>query len=166
MVARRVAPFLSEANAIDCPNQDESTIENKAENRGLSKGKSTLSAAVSDPHKRASRILGLALTLDTQSGWNGAAAVWGVRLSDNERANIAHAALQTLDLETAQTVVEYAFGGAGVPTPPFLDPLYDAQGWADFANASELRAYCLAAFVAMKPKDKRDFLTFAQGVCA
>ena len=114
-------------------------------------------------HLRSIRMLGYALTLNTLTDWQSLAYVWMARLTREERQALALAALTALTPEDAEEVAGQALGAAGYPLPPLLTPLDEAQWWADAANPAERRAYCLASFMAMAPKDQRDFLTFAKG---
>ncbi len=125
-----------------------------------------MSLYAKDRHKRAVKMLGYALTLATNECWRSTADVWTIRLTLDERYALALAALTTLPFEDAEQVLAEVMGGAGMPLPPFLDPLSDAQWWADLANPAERRAYCLAAFMSMTKREQRDFLEFAEGVAA
>lgn len=111
-------------------------------------------------HKRAAKMLGYALTLDSFDGWETASAIWQARLTATERAALAWAALRALDDDQAETVAETVLGGAGAPLPPFLDALPDARLWASMATRNELKAHALAAFEAMGAHDRRDFAAF------
>ena len=50
-----------------------------------------------------------------------------------------------------------SIGAAGAPLPPFLCGMDEARAWASFATSSEVKAYALAAFEAMRPKDQAAF---------
>ena len=63
-----------------------------------------------DAHKRASRVLGYALTLDDRAGWSAAAVVWAARLTVGERAALALAALSSLDPEEVAFIANLALG--------------------------------------------------------
>lgn len=63
-----------------------------------------------DAHKRASRMLGYALTLDDRRGWRDAAVVWAARLTVGERAAMALAAPRSLDPQEAEFIAALALG--------------------------------------------------------
>ncbi|MFC4731976.1 hypothetical protein [Salipiger abyssi] len=52
-------------------------------------------------HKRVAKALGFALTLARESGWHGFSTVLRTRLTTEERAALAFAALRSLDDHTA-----------------------------------------------------------------
>lgn len=119
--------------------------------------KSALSQFMHDRHKRASKALGYALTLDDQSGWDGASVVWSARLTTGERAALLLSALASLDLDEALFLLKHTIGGAGYPLPAFLGGMDDARFWAASASRSELKAYALACFEAMPSGDQAAF---------
>lgn len=129
-------------------------------------GKSLLSRAITDRHKRASKALGLALFQGTDHAWRLTAEIWHLRLTADERYALALAALTTLPPDDMLEAVTAVLGGAGMPLPPFLEPLAEAQWWADIASPAELDAYLVAIFAALPKRKKRDFIEYAQGVTA
>ena len=66
-------------------------------------------------HKAAARVLGYAVTLNSAEAWCAAATVWHVRLTPQEAAGMAWAALKALEPEIALMTAETALGGAGAP---------------------------------------------------
>lgn len=62
-------------------------------------------------HKRAAKLLGYGLTLDTADGWQAVANVWAVRLTAGERASILMAALASLQPDQAAAILDHAFSG-------------------------------------------------------
>ena len=117
-----------------------------------------------DRHKRAMKALGYALTIADPRHWALTAVVWEARLEMAERYEMARSLMLAMNPEDSEALFADVLGGAGYPIPPFLDPLDDAQWWADLANPAERRAYCLASFMAMSKREQRDFLDFAKGV--
>jgi hypothetical protein len=111
-----------------------------------------------DPHRRVSRTLGYALTLDTPEGWAGLTFVLKARLSVTERARLASACIDALAPELA----EAASGGAGMPGAPLFTHLDEAGLWSDLATREELKAYCLASFERLSPADQSAFLAHVQ----
>lgn len=67
-----------------------------------------MSKHAQDRHKRAARMLGFALTLGDAPTWVQAGAVWQMRLTEEELASVAFAALQALEPDTRLAV----FGAA------------------------------------------------------
>ncbi len=110
-----------------------------------------------DRHKRLSRMLGYSLTLGDPEAWAGFSLVASVRLSVFERAGLAVAALKSLPDHHALMTAAAVIGAAGEPLPPFLGGMDDARAWASWASPAELRAYALACFEAMTPKDQAAF---------
>lgn len=70
-----------------------------------------MQAFAKDAHKRAAKMLGYGLTLDTPEDWQAVANVWAVRLTAGERASILMAALASLRPEQAEVILEHAFAG-------------------------------------------------------
>lgn len=131
-----------------------------------SKSKSALSRAIADRHKRASKALGLALFQGTDHAWRLTAEIWHLRLTADERYPAAVAMLSTLTPDDMLEAVTAVLGGAGMPLPSFLEPLDEAQWWADLASPAELDAYLVAIFATLPKRKKRDFIEYAQGVTA
>lgn len=104
-----------------------------------------------------SRMLGYCLTLGTADAWSDFSFVAAVRLSETERAALAFAALNSLDLDQAEATAVASIGCAGAPLPPFLGGMDEARFWASYASRSELKAYALASFEAMSAKDRAAF---------
>lgn len=123
-----------------------------------SKAGSSLGRYIKPEHKRMSRTLGYCLALGTADAWDGFSFVAAVRLSETERASLAFAALNALELDNAELTAAASIGSAGIPLPAFLGEMRDARHWASYASPSELKAYALAAFEAMSPSDQAAFL--------
>ncbi|WOI55141.1 hypothetical protein [Palleronia sp. LCG004] len=87
-------------------------------------------------------------------------------LTRRDRIALAFAALSSLDADDAQATAKALIGSAGSPLPPFLAPMDDARFWASVANRWELKAYALASFEAMRPRDQAAFLAHVQGRAA
>lgn len=113
-------------------------------------------------HLRATRVCAYALTLGTHDAWEAASAVWQARLTESERATLSWAALRSLHHDEAVAVAELVLGGAGAPSPPFLNPVDDAAWWASIASPSEIDAYALAVVRAMAPGRRIAFLEWVQ----
>lgn len=50
----------------------------------------------------------------------------------------------------------------GAPIPPPLNAMDEARAWAEWATLFERKAYFLACFDAMPPKDQADFLAYVK----
>ncbi|WP_321830671.1 hypothetical protein [Thalassovita sp.] len=102
--------------------------------------------------------MGYTLTLGSYDAWRGFSLVAMARMTTEERAALAWAALRSLDtLEQAELVTESVLKFAGHPMPPFLSPMEDARAWASFASLRERKAYALAAYEALPPRDQMAF---------
>ncbi|WP_199738002.1 hypothetical protein [Falsigemmobacter faecalis] len=108
-------------------------------------------------YKQMSRMLGYSLLLGTANAWEGFGLLAAVRLTPQERAFMAAVLLATLDAGTVQDIAATAVNAAGDPLPSFLGGMEDARSWASWASRSELKAYALACFEAMDPKDQAAF---------
>ena len=54
----------------------------------------------------------------------------------------------------------------GAPIPPLLNAMDEAQAWAEWASPFEVKAYALACYNAMSPKDQAGFLCYVTGRAA
>lgn len=104
-----------------------------------------------------SRVLGYCLMLGSPEAWVSFRMVASARLNEGERAMLAYSALNTLNAEMATTVSRAVLGATDGPSPAFLGGMDDARFWASVASRSELKAYALACFEAMAPKDQAAF---------
>lgn len=103
-------------------------------------------------------MLGFALTLGEADAWSGFASVAITRLSIEERAALAWAALRSLDApDQAEAVSEAVLKFSGYPLPTFLNPMSDARHWASLASLRERKAYALAAYEALPQRDRLAF---------
>lgn len=120
----------------------------------------------SENHKSAGRSLCYALAADSFRNWMGVSAVWAARLSTQERAALAYAALKCLPPDQSRMVAESVFPGAGQPIPPLFNHADEAVTWAEFADLGELKAYALAAYERLPHADQVAFLDHVQGRAA
>lgn len=160
MAARRVVSVSSDIKGIGCPNGTNTPIDNKAEKPALSNAKkrSSFSQFMKPEHKRMSRMIGYTLTLGDADTWAGLATVAMARLTVEERAALAWAALRALDTpEQAEQVAEAVLSFADYPLPTFLNPMEDARWWASFASLKERKAYALAAYEALPMREQMAF---------
>ena len=74
-------------------------------------GRNAMSLYAKDRHKRAAKMLAYALTLDDPVAWNQTAAILGHRLTTNELASVAYAALSALGPESREAVYDAAQWG-------------------------------------------------------
>ncbi|WP_417210003.1 hypothetical protein [Antarctobacter sp.] len=108
-------------------------------------------------HKRLSKMLGYTLTLGGAEAWSGFSDVAAARLSTEERAALAYAALRSLHPDHAELTARAAIHAAGAPIPAFLGQMVEARSWAAFASRAELKCYAAAAFEAMSDGDQAAF---------
>lgn len=125
--------------------------------------KMSFSALMKQAHLGSTRMLGYALTMHNDDTWEAASAVWQARLTIEEKAAHAWAALRALSEDHAREVAYTVIQGAGAPLPPFISPMDEAAYWADIASPEELEAYCLATFQAMPRGRQVAFLDHVQG---
>ncbi|WP_306114187.1 MULTISPECIES: hypothetical protein [unclassified Roseovarius] len=125
---------------------------------------SHFSAAVSEEHRKAAKVLGFALHLGDFNSWVKLSGVWSVRLKDEERAAIAYAALKSLPPHQAELTAGAVLPeGAGMPQVALFSEMDQAAHWADLASEEELDAYCLAAFNRMHADRQLAFLDHVTG---
>ena len=70
-----------------------------------------ISAFAKDSHKRAARLIGYGLILDTPEAWETVSHLLALRLSVGERASLLLAALHSLQPEQAEVICAFAFSG-------------------------------------------------------
>ena len=139
------------------PADQERTPAPDAQKARKRKGDNLLLRVMQDRHKRMSRMLGYTLHLDEPEAWGGFSTVCRARLTLFERTGLAAAALGSLPASHALDVARASLGAAGDPLPAFLGGMDDARFWASLATPEELKAYALASFEAMTPKDQAAF---------
>lgn len=126
----------------------------------------SFSKLIKRPHLGATRMLGYALTMHDFETWEAASAVWQARLTPEECAALAWAALRSLDRDHALAVTEAVLDGAGAPLPPLFNAADEAVFWAGIASPEEIDAYAVATFNALSPAKRRDFIDYAREVAA
>ncbi|MGK7754684.1 MULTISPECIES: hypothetical protein [unclassified Roseovarius] len=114
-------------------------------------------------HKKAAKALGYALTLDSRDAWFAASVVWQARLTPQEAATAACAALRAAGPDFVHLVATEAPGDAGTPLAPFGDIMDDARWWADLAAPEERAAYAVACVNRFTPLERDQFLEFLKG---
>ena len=128
----------------------------------MTRRKKSFAKQLSRAHLGACRMVGYALHLgaDDFDGWMQAAFVWRARLSAQERAALAYAAMRALDPEDAAAVADAALGADGpatsVPLPPINSA--DVELWAETSGADALEAYAEAAMLHMPAAARDDLL--------
>ena len=108
--------------------------------------------------------MGYVLTLHDAAAWLGFAKVATVRMSEEERAALAIAALLSLSPVSAASCASEVLRPAGDPLPAFLGGMEDARHWASIATAAELKAYAVAAHDAMSVHDQNAFFQYIREV--
>lgn len=125
--------------------------------------RSLMSLYAKSKHKRAAKALGYALTVDSEPAWLAASAIWQARLTPQETASMAWAALAATEPALAQEVASAALRGAGAPLPSFGPCMDDASWWADIATAEERACYAVACFNRFSRQEREEFRVFAGG---
>ena len=158
MAARRGRPVSHIINGLDCPTERNPAIEIKAENPALPNLRDgSPGQHIAPAHKRMARMLGYTLTLGSFEDWLGFAFVAAVRLSIEERAALAYAALRSLEPRQAEAVAATALDAAGMPGASFTGEMAEARFWAERATPAERKAYALAAFEQLAPAEQAAF---------
>lgn len=104
---KNAAPMTGGA-AFNRTEESNSPYQNCCENNTPKRVRGAMSKWAKDRHKKVARAIGFALTLGTESAWHGITIVLMARLSDEERAALAFAALMSLSDEHAAAVAEAA----------------------------------------------------------
>jgi hypothetical protein len=99
------------------------------------------------------------LAADDPSLWVDGAGVWRAWLTPRERMALFVSLACSMHPEIVAQLAVAVVGGAGHPLPSYLSPGEEARLWVELANPQEARAYTLAGFLALSPKDRRDFLS-------
>lgn len=110
---------------------------------------------------RAGRALGHAIFLADRESVAAAASLWA-ECPRFERALAAGVILSSLEPDDAIATAEVASGRAGHPLPPLFSAFDEAVWWASIASEPEIEAFCLAAFLAMRPPRQDAFLEYVQ----
>lgn len=166
VAARRGALQSRKINGLSCPTDATPPFENKGKYPALSNGKSpySISNRMNPKHKRMSRTLGYCLAIGSEEAWAGFRFVALACLEEVEAAQLAYFTLSSLHPENIEKVSRLAIGSAGSPAPAFLGGMEDARTWAAWASRQELKAYALAAFEAMTPRDQAAFFQHISNV--
>lgn len=91
-------------------------------------------------------MVGCVLVSGSAEAWEGLSIVLQARLTVDERAKLAIAALRSIDPEPREMVFNFAHWGVADPEAIPLGPLQDdADAWAEEADRDELVAYGRAA---------------------
>lgn len=128
------------------------------------KGNSLLSRFMQDRHKRMSRMLGYALTLNNPDTWLAFGLVAAARLTFHERSALIMSLVHSLPERCAMETCFDAMHQFGDPSPSFLGGIEDARAWASTATRTELKAYTLACFEALPPADQAAFFRHISNV--
>lgn len=136
-----------------------STVPSDQERTRVDRGKlRRISDFIKPEHKRTAKMLGYTLMLGDAASYGRLSAIAQHRLTLAERGGLAVAFLGSLPGDCALQAAATALGSTGDPLPPFLGGMEDARSWASWASVSELKAYGLACYEAMTPRDQAAFL--------
>jgi hypothetical protein len=110
-------------------------------------------------HKAVGRSVCFALGVETTDAWFDLAEIIFARLTLEEKAGLAFAAMRALPSDIRWDIVQ-ALGEVELPTgsplPPFTEDIAsDANWWASSASNEELRAYFVAIINYMSDDDKK-----------
>jgi len=80
----------------------------------------------------------------------------------HEWANTLRMVIENCDPADAALIMSDALERMrpGAPVPPLLNALDEARTWAEWATPFERKAYCLASFNALSPKERTGFLAY------
>lgn len=81
------------------------------------------------------------------------------------RATALRALIDSCDPSDAALILSDALNKLriGAPIPALMNAMDEARTWAEWATPDERKAYCLASFNAMPPKDQAGFLAYVIG---
>ena len=113
-------------------------------------------------HKKAAKVLGYAVTLNSFDAWCAASALWRHHLTPQEAAGLAWAALKAQEPEFALMTADAALGGGGAPLPTLIDVIDEAGFWADTATPDERAAYAVACFNRFSKLERDEFRAFVE----
>ncbi len=117
-----------------------------------------ISDFIKPEHKRTAKMLAYTLFLGDAFSYQGLSVIALRHLSLAERGGLACAFLGSIPEDCVMQVAATVLDCAGDPLPPFLGGMEDARHWASCATENELKAYALACYEAMPPRDKAAFL--------
>ena len=116
-----------------------------------------------DAFKRVARMVGYSLLLGDTEAWHRLTVVLSARLTPEQRAAIAWAALRSLTPGQVAAVAETVLPQrAGQPIALLFNYMDEAAFWADMASEGELKAYALASFTRLSPDNQAAFLDYVQ----
>lgn len=114
-----------------------------------------------DRHRRIERAFGFVLVAQDRESWQGFSFILRARLSREEAAALAWAAMKAANPEDAARIAAEVSSVAGAPLAPFLSVMHEARAWAAIASEAERKAYTLAGFEALPTAEQRAFLAWA-----
>lgn len=121
------------------------------------KGFRKIADLIKAEHKRTAKVLGYTLTLGDANSYGKLSVIARKHLTLPERGGLACAFLGSLPEDCAMQAAATVLGATGDPLPPFLGGMEDARHWASWATDAERKAYALACYEAMTPRDQAAF---------
>lgn len=121
------------------------------------KGFRKIADLIKAEHKRTAKVLGYTLTLGDAASYGKLSVIARKNLTLPERGGLACAFLGSLPDDCAVQAAATALGRVGAPLPPFLGGMEEARGWAIWATERELKAYALACYEALPPREQAAF---------
>lgn len=116
-----------------------------------------ISNFITPEHKRTAKMLGYTLFLGDASSYGGLSIIARHHLTLAERGGLSCAFLGSMPEGSAMQAAATVLGATGDPLPPFLGGMEDARHWASWATDAERKAYALACYEAMTPRDQAAF---------
>lgn len=116
-----------------------------------------------DARRCAARAIGYALEAQDPESWHRLVVIFGARLTADELAALAWAAMTAARREDAQDVAWQVLGEAGPPCTPFGPIWPEARAWAETASDAERKAYAAACVERMSVATRTAFVRWAQG---
>jgi hypothetical protein len=135
-----------------------STVFPDHERNRVDRGKrGRISDFIRPQHKRTAKMLGYTMFLGDAASYGGLSVIARRHLTLAERGGLACAFLGSMPEDCAMQAAATVLGATGDPLPPFLGGMEDARHWANRASDAERKAYALACYEAMTPRDQAAF---------
>lgn len=120
---------------------------------------SSIRKYASKAHKSIARAIGFALVLGEAKAWLDLNLLFRARLTAQERAALAFAAMTSLDTDQRVMIAQSTIKdkSIGAPLPTFFELHEEAKWWADCATAQEREVYLMACWNALGDSRQQAF---------
>ncbi|MDX1742184.1 MAG: hypothetical protein R3186_01115 [Ruegeria sp.] len=108
--------------------------------------------------KSAIRVIAFTLISDSDRGSGQLASCLFKNLTEGERTQLAFAILCGLTTDTVEQLCLAVVGDTGGPLPTLISVRDEAEFWANLQSNITLKAYLLAAYMALPTDDRIAFL--------